>query len=347
MRRARPLEGFAHGGERRLAAPPELEGGRALPQEHLASVHGGDAARPGGIGKRRPGRSVHHVHDGPDPPEALEVDRERIVRAQPEGGRVQHQVEGLPLQGSRIGDHVHPRVPDFGGHGPGASKRPVDHLDLGGIFVDEGGDGGACTAPGARQQDARSPGWPRQQGADGAPCPLHVGVVPADARPLAPEGVARARPPDGFGRLVQRGRRAPLVRHRHVAAATGPSQRAHHRGDILGLTGDRHIPAVESGGAERGGLDHGRERVRHRVPQDGEDARAGGRGRDRHGVPSALTAVLPASGRPPGLTRPFRVQDGRGPPRPAVPVARRCRGSGHRFRRRDLGHHPRRHRRMQ
>ena len=251
---------------------------------------------------------------------------------QPEGGRVQHQVEGPPFQGSRIGNHAHPRVADFAGHGPSPRERAVDDVHLRGALVDEGGDGCARSTPGPRQQDADSPGGPRQQRAQRAARPFNVGVVPEDARALAPEGVARTRPPDCGGRVVQRGRRAPLVRHRHVAAAAGPSQGAHHRSDILGLAGDRHVSAVESGGAERGVLDGGRERVRHRVPEDGEDARTGGRGRDRHGV-------LPA------LTRPSPVQDGRGPPRPAARAVRRCPGSGHRCRRRGLRHHPTRRRR--
>ena len=153
-----------------------------------------------------------------------------------------------------------------------------------------GGDrGGPGASAGADDEPRRGR---RLQRLHGAQQPFDVGVAPRHDILLSPEDVAGADLRGLVQPAVHRERGGFLVRNGDVPAPAGTSQRAHQRGDIVGGTAQGHVDRAQSERAERGVLHGGRQGVRDRVAEQGEDP---GVAVDHRTMPATRLTTWPTS----------------------------------------------------
>src|SRR5690606_27606132 len=193
----------------------------------------------------------------------------RIVRPEPEGGRIDQQVGGADLV-----CHTQPGGAEAVYELGGAMRRAVEHIDARGAGLEEGPGGRTCGAAGAEQQHADTHGAPDERGG-GYMDAFDVRVVTVHAALTGPERVARAGAHHCLARTIDSGACPCLVWHGDVAATAGLCDRAYERGDVgVGAT-QRHVHGIDPVLVERG-IDHVRRaRMGDGVAEERIDASAG------------------------------------------------------------------------
>ena len=246
--------------------------------EHLSSIHGGN---PEAFGRRyewRRAGAIDEIDYGTRAGQALEVEWELVVAAEPEAGRIHNQIEVACIHIRPTLGHAYPIPADPTRHRSGPLNRPIEKqyvLDPS-IYKAEQGRAGRASRPEHEHPVAR---WATAEKVPQcSPEALDVRVVPTELSILAPKRVTRPRPTDGLGRFVEDRSSFFLMGKGDVSSAAGPTEVRHEPDHPFGIAVQRNVSPIDPGLLKSCVLNHGRKRVLNRITQNNEHPRLGRQG---------------------------------------------------------------------